>query len=401
MRGWPRLAALRIALVLLVPVSAARAQAVGSLDAGYAYVRFTGFQGSGATTLSPTIQYDSPLMLARATGSFSRFESARWSSSGSAGLSAFSPAYRGARIEVAGSGNATAYRATRTAQALGQARLHVHGDSIGGWLGAGTGTSRYGASWQPHTLLDAGAWARSHGVTGSVALSSATYTFWDSTMIVAPNEAGGIDTTYSQIHRTGYLTDAVANVSVAHGPLDVELVAGFRPIARYVSDRRWTMLTATAWVRPNLAIVAAAGRQPESPLQNLAGLRFAALSVRIGGRARARQAVPDDERSRATDFTIVANGPATTAIYVQAPGAASVEVASGFTAWTPRALRRIGRELWVVALPIEPGTYDVVIRIDGGAWTPPPGVPAFDDEFNGRVGRIVIGSSEPAGPSGT
>ena len=396
----PLPAALSLAALLLAPLTAGSAQAVASLDAGYAHVRFAGFQPSGATTFVPTVQYEGPMIRSRATGSFSRFESARWSSSASAGLSAFSPSYRGTRIELAGSGNATAYRATRTAQALGQARIHVHGDSIGGWLGAGRGASRYGARWQPHTLLDAGAWARSRGLTSSIALSSATYTFLDSTRVSVPNDAGGTDTRYSRLTRTGYLTDAVVTVAAAHGPLDFELLAGFRPIAQYASDRRWAMVTATAWLRSNVAIVATAGRQPENPLQNLAGLRYAALSIRLGGRARARQAVPDDARSGATDFAIVANGPGTLGIYVQAPEATSVEVAAAFTGWTPRALSRVGRELWVLTLPIAPGTYDVMIRIDGGEWTPPPGVPAFDDEFNGRVGRIVIGAGQPPGSSG-
>lgn len=391
----PRRAALRLAAVLLLaPAGASDAQDIASLDAGYAYVQFTGFRGSGAMTLVPTVELERPSLFARATASISRFESGRWSSSGSAGLSAFSPVYRGVRAELAASGNSTAYRETHTAQALGQARVHFHSDSIGSWLGAGSGGARYGNDWQPHTLLDAGAWIRTRSLDLSVSLASATYRFLDSNLVTLPTDGGGLDTSITRIRRTGYLTDAVGRLAWGHGAVDVDLSAGFRPIARYVEDRKWAALSVTTWLRPRLAIVATVGRQPENPLQNLAGLNYASIAIRMGGRARARPAVPDDALALATDFTVIGSGSESRTIYVQAAGAASVELAASFTDWAPVALSRVGRELWVVAMPIAAGTHDVTIRVDGGAWVPPPGLPAFDDEFSGRVGRLVVAPDE-------
>ena len=345
-------------------------------------------------TFVPTIEVERRSLLARGTASISRFESGRWSTSSSAGVSAFSPAYRGLRGELAASGNATAYRETRTAQALGQARIHVHADSMGGWLGAGTGTARYDDDWEPHTLLDAGAWIRARSLSFSVSLSSATYIFRDSTTVTFPTEGGGVDTSFTRFRRTGYLTDATGRLGWAHGPFDLDVSAGFRPISRYVDDRTWISLAATAWLRPSMALVATIGRQPANPLQNLAGLNFASVAVRLGGRSRVRPAVPQEAHARATDFTIIGSSGASRMIYIQAPSARSVELAAPFTDWTPQAFSRIGRELWVLAIPVPPGTYDVVIRIDGGAWAPPPGLPAFDDEFNGRVGRLVVPPDE-------
>jgi hypothetical protein len=37
-----------------------------------------------------------------------------------------------------------------------------------------------------------------------------------------------------------------------------------------------------------------------------------------------------------------------------------------------------------------PGTHRVNVRVNGDAWTAPPGMPAVNDEFNGRVGIIVV-----------
>ena len=392
--GPPRAALRLVTLLLLAAARASGAQDIASLDAGYAYVQFTGFQGSGAMTFVPTLELERPSLFARATASISRFESGRWSGSGSAGLSAFSPAYRGVRAELAGSGNSTAYRDTHTAQALGQARVHFHSDSIGSWLGAGTGSARYGNEWQPHTLIDAGAWLRTRSLDLSVSLASATYRFLDSNLVTAPDAGGGTDTSFTRIRRTGYLTDAVGRLAWGSGPVDLDISAGFRPISRYVEDRKWAAMSVTTWLRPRLAIVATVGRQPENPLQNLAGLNYATLAVRVGGRSRARPAVPDDARVAATDFTVIGSGGESRTIYVQAPGASSVELAAPFTDWTPVAFSRVGRELWVLALRVPAGTHDVVIRVDGGAWGPPPGLPAFDDEFNGRVGRLVVAPDE-------
>ena len=380
-----------VALLLVTTTRAAGAQAAASLDAGYAYVSFTGFQGSGALTFIPTLQLERASLLARGVGSLSRFESGRWSASGSGGMSVFSPPFHGVRLEAAASGNATAYRATRTGQLLAQTRVHVHGDSTGGWLGAGTGASLYGKLWQPNTLLDAGAWARIRAMTMTVSLSSAAYSFRDSTGWLLPREGGGFDTTYVHRRVTGYVTDATGTLRWSTGVFDLDVTAGVRPIARYAGDREWAVLSVAAWVRPAAALVVSVGRQPENPLQNLAGLRYASVSVRLGERMRSRPAVPVEERAVATDFALIDGGSDTRTIYVRAPGARRVELASGFTTWQPRTLSRIGGDLWVLTLEIAPGTHDLSLRIDGGPWLPPPGLPAFDDEFGGRVGRLIIG----------
>jgi hypothetical protein len=46
--------------------------------------------------------------------------------------------------------------------------------------------------------------------------------------------------------------------------------------------------------------------------------------------------------------------------------------------------------VWTASVPIAPGSHQVSIRIDGGAWIAPPGVPTVADEFKGAVGIIVI-----------
>ena len=45
---------------------------------------------------------------------------------------------------------------------------------------------------------------------------------------------------------------------------------------------------------------------------------------------------------------------------------------------------------WEVPLDMSPGVHRIAIRVDGGAWMPPPEVPTAADEFGGEVGLIVV-----------
>jgi hypothetical protein len=77
---------------------------------------------------------------------------------------------------------------------------------------------------------------------------------------------------------------------------------------------------------------------------------------------------------------------------LRTPGrrASSVEVCSDATDWTVVAARQVGREEWEVVLPLGPGVHRIAMRVDGGAWGPPPGAPTTPDEFGGEVGLIVV-----------
>jgi hypothetical protein len=72
------------------------------------------------------------------------------------------------------------------------------------------------------------------------------------------------------------------------------------------------------------------------------------------------------------------------------PNARTVELSGDFTGWKPMALTRAGNDRWEATLPITPGIHRLAIRVDGDAWTPPPGVNAVPDEFQGTVGVIVV-----------
>jgi Carbohydrate-binding module 48 (Isoamylase N-terminal domain). len=77
-------------------------------------------------------------------------------------------------------------------------------------------------------------------------------------------------------------------------------------------------------------------------------------------------------------------------VRVHAPHAMSVELAGDFTDWEPVALRRGDDDEWSAVIVIPKGTHRVNLRVDGGPWGVPPGIPALNDDFGGVVGVLVI-----------
>jgi 1,4-alpha-glucan branching enzyme len=75
---------------------------------------------------------------------------------------------------------------------------------------------------------------------------------------------------------------------------------------------------------------------------------------------------------------------------VNAPLAQMVEVSGDFTNWTPVKLELASDGLWSTTFPINPGKYQMNLRLDGGKWLVPPGLLSMLDEFGGSVGLLII-----------
>ena len=78
------------------------------------------------------------------------------------------------------------------------------------------------------------------------------------------------------------------------------------------------------------------------------------------------------------------------AILLRAPGATRVELSADFTGWQPAEARHVGGELWELRVRVAPGLHRLVVRLDGGRWTVPAGLPPAPDDFGGEVGVLVV-----------
>ena len=66
-----------------------------------------------------------------------------------------------------------------------------------------------------------------------------------------------------------------------------------------------------------------------------------------------------------------------------------MEFASDCTQWSPIQMTRDG-DRWMVEVAALAGLHRANIRVNGGRWTSPPGLPAMDDDFAGEVGIFVV-----------
>jgi 1,4-alpha-glucan branching enzyme len=73
-----------------------------------------------------------------------------------------------------------------------------------------------------------------------------------------------------------------------------------------------------------------------------------------------------------------------------APDVQLVEVSGDFTNWVPVRLEPSDNGWWTATLPIQPGKYQMNLRVNGGKWLVPPGLLSMVDEFGGSVGLLVV-----------
>lgn len=212
------------------------------------------------------------------------------------------------------------------------------------------------------------------------------------------------------------------------------LMASPLAIQRDQHDRMGAVFRATWQITPAFSIVGEGGHRMSDPISGVAGMRYVGVSLRFGLR-RLRSAVDaylDDlphERSPRTpliehgvsvlpvDSTLVhpmgqnarrSDTPLRDVVVRGIPGE-RIEIAGDFTNWEPVVLRRcvveslktvrVARDnesiapeafAWCGRFTMAPGAHHVMIRVDGGDWHPPIGVPVVSDSFDGSVGLLVV-----------
>jgi hypothetical protein len=67
-----------------------------------------------------------------------------------------------------------------------------------------------------------------------------------------------------------------------------------------------------------------------------------------------------------------------------------VEIMGDFTGWLPIVMHDRADGSWEARLPLAPGLHQLNVRVDRGAWGPPPGLMTTSDGFNGTVGVLII-----------
>ena len=146
-------------------------------------------------------------------------------------------------------------------------------------------------------------------------------------------------------------------------------------------------LEATGWLRPNLALFGSSGRTLSRLTVDLPARRYATLGIRWV--IASRPSVTKEPEITRTGFRVQSTIDGVR-LLMPAIGATLVELMGDFTQWEPVSMLVQPDGWWVLSRALPPGLYRVNVRVDGGPWRVPPGLPSEDDGLGGRSGLLLI-----------
>ncbi len=370
-----RRAAVSAFLLTSAPLAA---QVRGSAEVDATWVESDAVGESWGVTLAPSLLYQpAPGASLLVGGAYGRYSDDLWAFQGTFDAT-FTPGQLGPfRPELALSAAALSASGDDPTNllALGRGRLHWAGGRAGLWGGGGGGAANGDLS---HTVVfgDLGGW----------------------TSIGPATIAGSVLPT--SVDPGGDYLDAELALRAAWRRLDLTAGAGRRWWSDAgFADESWGSVALEFRLFPRLALTAAAGRFPTDPVRGFGDGRYLQVGARVGagpGPPADGWALRQAYRSRPPIAQpVVAAFRLETVLamrvfLVEAPGASRVELAADFTDWEPVAFVRGQGGTWRLERAIPPGSYHFNLRVDGGPWGAPPGVPTVRDDFGGVGGLLVL-----------
>ena len=185
-------------------------------------------------------------------------------------------------------------------------------------------------------------------------------------------------------------SDAELGLHWSGGRLAFQALVGTRFSVTNQPNETWGQVQGSLALARDIALIAVTGVQPSSTVYGLPRARFVELGFRVAPSALLHPRLPGVVRPSVAAFQVDAAENGRRTLRIRIPDARSVELSGDFTSWKPVALKRSDSDAWETTLPIAPGMHRLAIRVNGDAWTPPPGTTAVPDEFQGTVGVIVI-----------
>lgn len=357
--------------------SAVSAQTTASIEAGITRVSYGDDPAASVFAVSPFIQLEQPDGWLAAMATISAFEGGGWGLQATATGSRFLPMAFGLRPEVVALAQTSrAADASRAGEAAGRLRMHWLGASEGLWAGGGIGWADGLTGTHSLRSLDLGAWIRRDALT--LLLS------------VEPEWVGDSIRTVD--------TEGLARV--VQGPLEFAMFGGMRhQRAPDAPSDRWAGVSGAWWFAPRMAATLGIGSYPADLARGFTAGNYATLSIRLASRRpdppeRADQPayrlLPPLARPVVAEFGTERADSGRRRIIISAPGASGVEIMGDFTDWRAVRLQRTERGQWMVELPLTPGVHRLNVRLAGGDWGVPPGIPVIRDDFSGVVGLLTI-----------
>jgi hypothetical protein len=355
---------------------------VSSVDVSATAVAYADTLRSNGASVSPAFRLDWSRATVGASASVTRLSQQEASVQASLAPSVFSPSSGPFTAELAGAlGGSTHSDGSRTGQLLGLARLYAIDGGRGAWVGGGLGRTWDGVVWRGVRQAEIGAWMNRSETTALASLTP---------VVVAD---------------TIRYADLQTALRYPRGVFELGFTAGARIGATSPaiggSSRTWGNLSVVAWLSRQIAFVGAAGSYPVDLTQGYPGGRFVSIALRFAS-ANTRRAVAELGSPEATvpnatptgspSFSVRTPVPGSTRreLRVFAPSAKTVEITADFTEWQPVGLTGGSDGWWSFSRDLASGTYQMNVRVDGGAWVIPVGLLSTRDEFGGLIGILTI-----------
>jgi hypothetical protein len=369
----------RLLPALLFLPSTAAAQVHAWADVDVTRVESDAVDGSWGATLAPSLRFEpTPGAAVLVGAAYGRYGGDLWALQGTFDAT-LTPSRIGPlvpELSLAGAALTQGSGGSGNILSLARGRLHLTGARAGVWGGAGGGAGDDGVASRSIAFADLGGWAS----VGPATLSAA--------LLPTSVDPGG-----------GYLDGELA-LGAAWRGLEVTAGAGHRWWrAQDQADESWASVGLQFQAFRQLAFTATAGRFPSDPVRGFGDGRYLQFGARVG-RSRAADAggwaLRQAYRSRQPIAPPVVRSfevrttPAARVFVVQAPTATRVELAGDFTDWEPLALQQAPDGTWRLERAVPAGSHRFNLRVDGGAWGVPPGVPTLRDDFGGVVGVLLL-----------
>lgn len=191
------------------------------------------------------------------------------------------------------------------------------------------------------------------------------------------------------VGRTRSWLETEAHLGTVIGRLAIDGAFGWRPALDSARSSGWGRVTGTAAIGRGVALSLGVGSTTHRIPYSRATGTYGFVGLRLAPPALVRPTEIPEITAVPAAFRLEPVGKGEYVARVRLPRARTVELSGDFNGWQPVPLTR-QRDAWVVSIALAPGTYRMNLRVDGERWLPPPGTPAVDDEFNGKVGLVVV-----------
>lgn len=376
-----------------------------------------GLVAMNSMAVTPGVRYANSRLTASARGS-AWLGNEHWElGSAAAGVEAYSPLLRGVRAEVLANASRLFHDpSVQNDQVDAEGRLHYMSQRGGVWLGSGVARPLRVAAVSNVNVSSGGIWTKLGPATirGSVTsffftkVAPLTDTAETSSSTVCPSHLAAAPTPGPAIvsastsdqavatacRQQSRLTDLEGTVHWEHRLVELTVRGGQRFGDRLdvtSESRQWASAQAAVWITGQVAAVAGGGREPAQPTRGLPARSYGSLGLMLAYWPIPRGIVPvETPASLVHAFELRPAGSTLQRLTARIGGVETVEIMGDFTEWAPIPLIRRGRDLWELLLPLNPGVHQINLRIDGGQWIAPPGMPTLKDGFSGEVGVLVV-----------